>query len=255
MSVNTLTLTAGNPSNPGFAIAELAAVAPFTGAPYGALSPSTMDSNNVGAFMFAFASSNNSTVNLDVQYSGTPPLDNYITSVTFTGDTGAFALNTVDATTSLDSGTTHTFKRWTWHRFPTTGSFPSNLVCFTNGNNYAITITTNPAPTGNPLPDVTGLTLAAATAAIVAGGFVLGTVTGSNNASFAAGQIISQSPVGGTLSAPGTVVALTECFGPITLTAKFVPAVDFKAIMVANPGFINPRVYDPIQDTTVRITK
>lgn len=52
------------------------------------------------------------------------------------------------------------------------------------------------------------------------------------------------------LSAP-YVVAIGTASG---FEAKFVPAVDFKAIMVANPGDINPRIWPPQVDTTIRVS-
>lgn len=52
------------------------------------------------------------------------------------------------------------------------------------------------------------------------------------------------------LSAP-LIVAIGQISG---LQAKFVPALAFKAAMVANPGLINPRIYPPLEDYTVRIT-
>lgn len=51
------------------------------------------------------------------------------------------------------------------------------------------------------------------------------------------------------LSAPFTI-GIGQIGG---LQAKFVPALDFKAIMVANPGSINPRIYPPLDDNTVRV--
>ncbi len=61
----------------------------------------------------------------------------------------------------------------------------------------------------------------------------------------------------GTVDISPQSLPLVWGFGPGTfyLQPKFVPALDFKAIMVANPGYINPRVYEPAVDTTVRIIK
>lgn len=61
----------------------------------------------------------------------------------------------------------------------------------------------------------------------------------------------------GTVDISAQSAPLVFYFGPTTffLQPKFVPALDFKAIMIANPGYINPRVYEPAVDTTVRITK
>lgn len=51
------------------------------------------------------------------------------------------------------------------------------------------------------------------------------------------------------LSAPFTV-AIGQISG---IQGAFVPALDYKAIMVANPGSINPRIYPPQEDVTVRV--
>lgn len=51
------------------------------------------------------------------------------------------------------------------------------------------------------------------------------------------------------LSAPFTVA-----IGQIgNIQGKFVPAPAYKAIMMANPGTINPRIYPPLEDNTVRV--
>lgn len=39
----------------------------------------------------------------------------------------------------------------------------------------------------------------------------------------------------------------------VPLAGKFVPSSDFKAIMIANPGSINPRIYPPLDDNIVRV--
>lgn len=67
---------------------------------------------------------------------------------------------------------------------------------------------------GTAVPDVTGLSLAAATAAITGAGFTLGTVSFASSMVIDLGFIISQVPVGGTVVAGGTPVNLTESTGP-----------------------------------------
>ncbi len=93
-------------------------------------------------------------------------------------------------------------------------------------------ITQNPAggsvvPEGSPVdlvvslgpamvtvPNVTGLTQAGAESAIVAACLTVGTVTQQSSATVPAGNVISQSPTGGTVVANGTAIALVVSTGP-----------------------------------------
>lgn len=104
-----------------------------------------------------------------------------------------------------------------------------------------------------PVPYVIGSLVADGSAAIIAAGFTVGTVTGVDDASFAPGQIDAQSPAGGSSAPLGSAINLTQSLGPIYLSTKFVPAMAFKAILIANAGNINPRIYEPQIDSTVRI--
>lgn len=256
MSVNTLTLTAGGTASVcnGYAIADASPFVFGTTAPMGSLSPASVDGNTIGTLLWQFASAGNAHVNLTIQYSGSVPPDSYITSVTFTGDTGTYTLDhSGGLTTSLVSGTVGTYKQWQWNRLST--SFPSQADPFTNGNNYTITVTTSAssAPTP-PVPSVLGLTVAAADAAIVAAGFTVGTLSFTSTPAYQPGQIAAQSPAPATPAALGTAVNLTENLGPVNLTVVFVDApAPSKSIMLANPGNINPRIYPPMEDTTVRV--
>lgn len=109
--------------------------------------------------------------------------------------------------------------------------------------------------TGTTVPDTTGLTLAAAEAAIVAANLVVCSVT-AQASSDPIGTIISQTPPSGT-AILGSCVSLVVSSGPtvptVNLQPKFVPAKCFLSVMVANPGDINPRIYPPERDTTVRV--
>jgi hypothetical protein len=105
----------------------------------------------------------------------------------------------------------------------------------------------------NTVPNVTGSSLTAAIAAIIAGGFTIGTITGACSNTVPANSVISYSPTMAAYGAPISIVASTgPCTATSYLTPVFVPATTGKAIMVANPGNINPRVYPPERDTTVR---
>jgi beta-lactam-binding protein with PASTA domain len=63
------------------------------------------------------------------------------------------------------------------------------------------------------VPDVTGATQAAATTTITTAGFVVGTVTTDSSTTVAAGRIISQAPVGSTLTVQGSAIALVVSSG------------------------------------------
>jgi hypothetical protein len=63
------------------------------------------------------------------------------------------------------------------------------------------------------VPNVVGLTQSAATTAITTAGLVLGTVTQQSSAMVPAGNVISQSPAGGTGVAAGSAVSLVVSSG------------------------------------------
>ena len=64
------------------------------------------------------------------------------------------------------------------------------------------------------VPSVIGLSQAAAQGAIAGAGLTVGTITSVNDAA-PAGQVISQSPAGGTSVAPASSVSLTVSLGPV----------------------------------------
>lgn len=65
-----------------------------------------------------------------------------------------------------------------------------------------------PSP-GTAVPDVLGLSVEAATAAIIAAGFILGTVSTTETNDFPANSVLSQFPAGGTIAVEGTAVSIT----------------------------------------------
>ena len=69
-------------------------------------------------------------------------------------------------------------------------------------------------PTQVSVPDVVGQPLADAQQAIIAAGLTVGSVESASSDTVPQGNIISQSPVGGSSAAPGTAVALTVSSGP-----------------------------------------
>jgi hypothetical protein len=67
------------------------------------------------------------------------------------------------------------------------------------------------------VPNVVGSTQAAATASIAAAGLLLGTVTTASSTTVPSGDVISESPLAGTLVNPGTSVNLVVSTGSVTL--------------------------------------
>jgi len=82
------------------------------------------------------------------------------------------------------------------------------------GSAVDLVISTGPCPVTVPVPDVVGQAQSAAEADITAAGLVVGTVTTQCSDSVPAGQVISQSPAGGTAVAPGSAVNLVVSAGP-----------------------------------------
>ena len=76
----------------------------------------------------------------------------------------------------------------------------------------------SPAPVA--VPNVVGLTQAAATTAITNVGLVLGTVTTAASGTVASGSVISSTPVAGTQVAAGSAVNLVVSSGPAPMTGK-----------------------------------
>ena len=68
------------------------------------------------------------------------------------------------------------------------------------------------------VPDVVGLDQATAESSIVAAGLAVGTVSTANSDTVLAGDVISQSPTGGSLAASGSTVDLVVSLGPVQLT-------------------------------------
>lgn len=209
MGANTLTLTAGGTLSVQVGYAE--ANTDYGGAPFGSLSPITLDGNTVGYLDWAFASSNNSSLRLSIKTldptNATPP-NSYITSVAFTGDTGPFTLlgsnALTDVYTASPSGAM--YKEWIWNHL---NGFSPNTQPFTIGSMYTVTVTTAPSN----VPSVAGLSLTAALAALASAGF-LTTLQQSYSSVVAAGTIITQNPTAGAIAPAGTNVIITMSAGP-----------------------------------------
>ena len=80
------------------------------------------------------------------------------------------------------------------------------------GTPVALVVSSGPPPV--PVPNVVGLTQAAAGTSLTAATLTTGAVTQASSATVSAGSVISQSPVAATLVAPGTPVALVVSSGP-----------------------------------------
>jgi beta-lactam-binding protein with PASTA domain len=78
----------------------------------------------------------------------------------------------------------------------------------------AVNLVISSGPAAVPVPNVVGLTQAAATNAITSAGLTLGTVTLQSSATVAAGLVISESPVAGTSVAANSAVNLVVSSGP-----------------------------------------
>jgi hypothetical protein len=89
------------------------------------------------------------------------------------------------------------------------------------GSAVALVVSTGPA--GVSVPNVVGLTQAAATTAIVNAGLVVGTITQQASATVPAGSVISQNPVAGTSVAAGSGVNLVVSTGLVPVTQFTAP--------------------------------
>ena len=79
------------------------------------------------------------------------------------------------------------------------------------GSAVALVVSSGPAPVA--VPNVVGLSQAAAETAITGAGLTVGTVTNQNSDTVPSGDVISQSPAAGASVAPGSAVALVVSSG------------------------------------------
>jgi len=90
-------------------------------------------------------------------------------------------------------------------------------VQVTQGSAVALVISSGPPQV--TVPNVVGLTQAAATSALQNAGFVLGSVATQASSTVAAGSVASQSPAAGSQAASGTAVNLVISIGPASVAA------------------------------------
>jgi beta-lactam-binding protein with PASTA domain len=90
------------------------------------------------------------------------------------------------------------------------------------------------------VPNVVGLTQAAATTAITNAGLVVGTVTQQNSANVPAGSVINQNPAANASVAPGSSVSLVVSIGPANVTVPNVVGLSQAAATTAitNAGLV-----------------
>lgn len=80
-----------------------------------------------------------------------------------------------------------------------------------------VTVVVSSGPSSVPLPDVTGMTVEQATAALEAAGLVLGTVTTENSAEADPNTVIRSNPEKGSGVAPGSSIDLVIASGKVVL--------------------------------------
>src|ERR1700733_757185 len=119
---------------------------------FGSVSPGTVDGKTIGALFWAFASHGNASVELFLEYTGSPPPDDYVSGLSFVGDNGTNDLSPATQT-ALETGTSGAlYKVWL---FNASSGLPDQSDPFTaNGNVYAITVSTQAlALTATPVSD------------------------------------------------------------------------------------------------------
>lgn len=133
--------------------------------------------------------------------------------------------------TDLTAAGTSNISTWEWsfgdggtsnlrdpgHAYETAGSYSVTLTARSLAGEDTLTranYITIEEPTGpQPVPNVVGMTVEAARAAILAAGFTVGAVTGENSTTVAIGLIISQNPPAGEIKPVGTAVSIVKSLG------------------------------------------
>ncbi|MDG4583601.1 MAG: IPTL-CTERM sorting domain-containing protein [Candidatus Competibacter sp.] len=99
------------------------------------------------------------------------------------------------------------------------------------GSAVDIVVSLGPPPPVN-VPNVVGLTQAAAATAITNAGLVVGTVTSQSDPNIPAGQVISQNPAAGASVAAGSAVNLVVSSGPARVGGEAIPTLSEWALML-----------------------
>ncbi len=139
---------------------------------------------------------------------------------------------------------------------PTSGTYDATATYGGGPFSQAVGIVglLNPPPPVS-VPNVVGDTLSVAEAAITAASLAVGAVSSAPNGAYAAGLVYNQIPGAGTLAPTGTSVDLFVSLGSSEgiLYGKFSPVSAFPPICFISEGLIEPRVWIPRQNNTVRV--
>ena len=111
---------------------------------------------------------------------------------------------------------------------------PSAGTSVNLGSSVNLVVSSGPAPVS--VPNVVGLTQAAASTAITGAGLVVGTVTSQSSATVASGKVISESPSAGTSVAAGSSVNLVVSTGPAPVSVPNVVGLTQAAASTAITG-------------------
>ena len=96
------------------------------------------------------------------------------------------------------------------------------------------------SPGTSPVPPVTGLTQSEAQAAILAAGFITGTITTNSSSSVPAGSVLSQTPFGCGFTSPGAAISIVVSSGPPeTIVPNVVGLTQAAAIASMNAAGLN----------------
>jgi hypothetical protein len=89
---------------------------------------------------------------------------------------------------------------------------PTGGTSVTTGSAVSLVVSTGPGTAA--VPNVVGMTQAAAQSAITGAGFTVGAITNANSPTVPAGSVISQNPTGGTSATLGSSIAIVVSLGP-----------------------------------------
>ena len=120
------------------------------------------------------------------------------------------------------------------------------------GSAVDLVISTGPGVINVVVPNVTGLTQAAATAALQADNLVVGVITQASDPVVPAGSVISQNPVAGTTVVSGSAVDLVISTGPVAtlnVTAEWV-----RLISPFSTNRILTIIYNVVNNDSVPVT-
>ena len=111
------------------------------------------------------------------------------------------------------------------------GQNPAAGASVAAGSAVDLVVSLGPPPPVN-VPNVVGLTQAAATTAITNAGLVVGTVTSQSDPNIPAGQVISQNPAAGASVAAGSAVNLVVSSGPARVGGEAIPTLSEWALLL-----------------------